>query len=78
LRVRPQRAAAELWRAIEIGRAQASPALELRAATGLARLWVDQGERSRARELLAPIHGRFKEGFAMPDLVDAKAMLDAI
>jgi predicted ATPase len=52
--------------------------LELRAATSLARLWVEQGKRARARDLLAPIYGWFTEGFETPDLKDAKALLDQL
>jgi hypothetical protein len=35
----------------------------LRAATGLSGLWHDQGKRSKAYDLLAPIYGWFTEGF---------------
>ena len=49
---------------------------EFRAATSLARLWRDQGKRAEARDLLGPIYGWFTEGFATPDLQDAKALLE--
>jgi hypothetical protein len=42
----------------------------------LARLWRDQGKRTEARNLLAPIYGWFTEGFDTPVLQDAKALLD--
>jgi predicted ATPase len=48
----------------------------LRAATSLARLWRDQGKRTEARALLAPVYATFTEGFATRDLIDAKALLD--
>ena len=51
---------------------------ELRAATSLARLWADQGKRTQARDLLAPIYGWFTEGFDTADLKDAKALLDQL
>jgi predicted ATPase len=51
---------------------------ELRAATSLARLWRDQGERVEARDLLAPIYGWFTEGFDTPVLQDAKVLLDQL
>lgn len=41
---------------------------ELRAATSLARLWADQGQRAEARELLAPAYVWFTEGFDTADL----------
>jgi predicted ATPase len=44
----------------------------------LARLWRDQGKRAEARDLLAPVHGWFTEGFDTPDLQQAKALLDAL
>jgi len=43
-----------------------------------ARLWQQQGKRTEARALLAPIYGWFTEGFDTADLQDAKAMLDAL
>jgi predicted ATPase len=55
---------------------QSAKSWELRAATSLARLWRDQGNRARARDLLAPVYGWFTEGFDTPDLKNAKALLD--
>jgi predicted ATPase len=74
------RAAAEgaYGEAIEIARGQQARLLELRAATGLARLWGENGERGAARELLAPVYEAFTEGFYTPDLRDAKALLDEL
>jgi hypothetical protein len=46
----------------------------LRAAC-LARLWCDQGKRTEARDLLAPIYRWFTEGFDTMDLREAKALL---
>ena len=51
---------------------------ELRAAVSLARLWLDQGKRSEAGDLLAPIYGWFTEGFDTADLRETKALLDAL
>ncbi len=59
-------------------RAQRTKSWELRAATSLARLWRDQGERSEARDLLAPIYGWFTDGFDTLDLKEAKAVLDEL
>ena len=44
----------------------------------LARLWRDQGKLQRARELLAPVHGWFTEGFDTLDLKEAKALLEEL
>ena len=50
----------------------------MRAATSLARLWPEQGRRGEARDLLAPVHGWFTEGFDTADLKEAKARLDEL
>ena len=47
----------------------------MRAATSVARLWRDQGKRTEARDLLAPIYGCFTEGFDTRDLKEAAALL---
>ena len=49
--------------ALEVARQQEAKGLELRAATGLARLWQGQGKKTEARELLAPVYNWFTEGF---------------
>jgi predicted ATPase/class 3 adenylate cyclase len=67
-----------LYQAIEVARRQSAKPFELRAATGLARLWRDQDKRTEARDLLAPIYNWFSEGFDTPVLKDAKALLDEL
>jgi predicted ATPase len=52
--------------------------MELRCAAGLARLWHDQGRIAPARELLAPVYGRFTEGFDTAEVRTAKALLDRL
>jgi predicted ATPase len=64
--------------AITTARQQKAKFWELRASTSLARLWRDQGKRTEARDLLAPIYGWFTEGFGTPDLKEAKALLDEL
>ena len=61
--------------ALSIARRQEAKSLELRAAMSLSRLWQQQGKRTDAYELLAPIYGWFTEGFDTADLQDAKALL---
>jgi predicted ATPase len=69
-------AAEELYRmASSIAEAQEAKLWELRAAVSLARLRHDQGRRAEARDLLAPVYGWFTEGFATPDLKEARALL---
>ena len=43
-------------RALSVARAQQAKSWELRAAMSVARLWRDQGKRSEARDLLAPVY----------------------
>jgi class 3 adenylate cyclase/tetratricopeptide (TPR) repeat protein len=62
--------------AMRIAREQQAKSYELRAATSLARLWGEQGQRAEAIELLAPIYGWFTEGLDTADLKDAKLLLD--
>jgi class 3 adenylate cyclase/tetratricopeptide (TPR) repeat protein len=64
--------------ALTIARSQSTRSLELRAARDLADLWRDQGKRAEARDLLAPVYGRFTEGFDTLDLKQAKALLDEL
>ena len=71
--------AEELYRkALSIAREQEAKLWELRAAASLARLRCDQGRRTEARNLLAPVYGWFTEGFDTLDLKDAKALLDEL
>jgi predicted ATPase len=64
-----------LDQALQTARSQQAQSLELRAATDLARLWMNRGKRSEALGILEPIFGRIKEGFDTPDVNDAKALL---
>ncbi len=50
--------------------------MELRAVTGLSRLWQSQGKKEEARQMLAEIYGWFTEGFDTADLQEAKALLE--
>ncbi|HET6468845.1 MAG TPA: adenylate/guanylate cyclase domain-containing protein [Geminicoccaceae bacterium] len=74
----PAGAEAGFRRALGVARGQGARLWALRAATRLARLWLARGRHSEARDLLAPIHNRFSEGFNLPDLVEARALLDAL
>jgi len=64
--------------ALTIARRQQAKSWELRAAMSLARLWQQQGKRTKAYDLLAPIYGWFTEGFDTADLQDAKALLEVL
>ena len=71
-------AAASFQQARAVARRQGARLWELRAAMSLAELWRDQGERSRARDLLAPVYGRIGEGFDTPVIKQAQALVDAL
>ena len=73
-----EEAEATIRRAIEVARAANARWLELRAATSLARLRAERGERRQARDLLAPVFGWFTEGLDTPDLGEVRALLDAL
>jgi predicted ATPase len=64
--------------AIALARRQEAKLWELRASTSLAGLWRDQGKRTEARGLLAPIYCWFTEGFDTSDLKEAKALLEEL
>ncbi|HVT19496.1 MAG TPA: AAA family ATPase, partial [Thermoanaerobaculia bacterium] len=70
-------AEAETWfeQSRQIARQQQARSLELRAATSLARLHRDRGERERGRRLLSEIYVTFREGFDTPDLLTARGLL---
>jgi predicted ATPase len=44
----------------------------------LCRLWQQQGKRTEAYELLAPIYDWFTEGLDTADLQEAKALLETL
>ena len=64
--------------ALAIARQQGTKSLELRATMSLSRLWQQQGKRTEAYALLAPIYGWFTEGFDTADLQEARALLEAL
>jgi predicted ATPase len=69
---------AALQEAIRIARRRHMTAYELRAATSLARLWGEQGRRTEARDLLAPVYDWFTEGFDTTDLKEAQGVLNGL
>ena len=67
-----------MTRALASAHELGSRSFALRAATSLARLYHARGRSAAARDLLAPIHGQFTEGFETADWMAAKALLEEI
>ncbi len=67
-----------LLQAVEIARGQQAKIWELRAATSMCRIWLQQNRFDAVRRLLPPNYNWFTEGFETPDLQDAKAVLDQL
>jgi predicted ATPase len=64
-----------LVQSLELARYQGALGHELRTAISLAKLWLRQGRRGEAQEMLSPIYGRFTEGFHTSDLKTARELL---
>ena len=64
--------------AIELSRLQGAKLWELRAACDLANRWRDLGQQKQARELLAPVYNWFTEDLELPDLKNARALLETL
>jgi predicted ATPase len=68
-------AEAYFYQALAISRRQQAKSWELRAALSLSRLWQRQGKRAEAYALLESVYGWSTEGFDIPNLLDAYALL---
>lgn len=66
-----------LSEALDCARKQQTRGWELRAATSLARLWLQDGRRAAAHLMLVDVLGRFTEGHATLDHVIARELLTA-
>ncbi len=75
---RNDEAEARLLQAVEVAHSQAARSWELRAATLLARTWLERGRRRESLDLLAPLYRSFSEGSDTADVREAKAVLDAL
>ncbi|MFN2182891.1 MAG: hypothetical protein ACK2UU_02820 [Anaerolineae bacterium] len=62
-------------KAADLAKSQKARSLELRALTSLARLQSRQGRTADGPERLAACYAEFTEGFDLPDLRDAEALL---
>src|SRR5215469_8369649 len=64
--------------ALQLARAQEAKWWELRSSVSLARLLRDTNRRNEAHTILAEIYDWFTEGFELPDLKDARALLEEL
>jgi tetratricopeptide (TPR) repeat protein len=64
--------------ALAVSRVQESKWWEVRTSVSLARLLRDTDRRDEARTMLGEIYKWFSEGFELPDLREAKALLDEL
>ena len=60
---------------LDRAREQNAKLWELRSATSLASVWLKEGNRKPASEVLAPVVAWFTEGLDAPDLVAARGLL---
>jgi predicted ATPase len=67
-----------LQQTLVVARRQQAKALELRATMSLGHLWLRQGKRGDARQLLVDVYGWFTEGLDSADLQEAQALLDGL
>ena len=65
-------------RALEVARAQGAMFFELRGAMSLSRLKAEEGRAAEAYRVLAPVYGRFTEGYETADLRAARGLLEAL
>jgi tetratricopeptide (TPR) repeat protein len=61
---------------IHIAKQQGARMWQLRAATDLAWLWEEKGDRRRAIDLLSPLYSQFTEGLDEPDFLIARTALE--
>jgi len=65
-------------RAIDISQEQKALAWELRSSVSLARLLRETGRTSAARDILSSVCVRFTEGFSTREVMEAKALVEAL
>jgi len=78
LAARLAEAESSIQESLRLARAQEAKMLELRSLLTLCRVHEKLGIASPERDALAAIYGTFTEGFDTPDLLGARAMLQAL
>ncbi len=74
----PGSAEASFRKALDTARDQGARAFELRAAISLYRFLLEQGRGDEARPPLAAVYQAYTEGFATPDLTEARQLLEQL
>jgi predicted ATPase len=69
-------AEASIMTSLDCARTQSALGWQLRSATALFHLWLDQGRPDAARRMLTGIYEQFTEGFETIDVRAARALLD--
>jgi class 3 adenylate cyclase/predicted ATPase len=64
--------------ALDLARRQGACSWQLYAATSLARFWIEQGDRGKAVELLAPLRATFTQGLGSSGYLEATSLLEAL
>lgn len=65
-------------KSLNLARCQRARSWELRTASSLAHLRVEQGRRAEAYSVLESVYSRFTEGYDSFDLMAARALLDEL
>ncbi len=73
-----QAAEASFRKALDVAREQSAHFFELRTAVSLGRLLEKQGRVEEALSTLSAVYQTFREGFATPDLQEARELLDRL
>ena len=71
-------AEAQLRASLQWARRQRAQSWELRSATTLTELMLEDGRRDAARGLLTPVYESFTEGFETHDLIAARSLLEEL
>jgi predicted ATPase/DNA-binding response OmpR family regulator/class 3 adenylate cyclase len=77
-RAKSEEIEAILLNSLEIARRQQARCWELRTTCDLSRLWQRQGRNGEALRLLQSVYDQFEEGFDVPDLGNARALIRSL
>jgi len=74
----PELAQHDFCNSIALAQEMGAKIWQLRSTTSLARMLAKQGTHEEARTMLSEIYGWFTDGFDLPDLKEARALLDEL